>query len=376
MRRPLQRPRLAGFGLSFLDVLCCGLGSTVLLLLIVKHGPAETEAADAGYLVERIQRAEADILAAQARRSQLQSQLATQENALAARFASLQAASDQQAAQASAHAALLEELQAERAKLRANAAKLRESQAAPPVPQPPAEPQAGKRQLTGINVQADRVAIFLDRSGSMLHRSLVEIIRLRASGSAFMRAAKKWTGAQRAALWAYEQVPREGRFQVFTYAEDLRDLDGRAVGSGGALVWRVKAGADADPQRVAEALAENAPRGPTDLEQVFKAVARLNPKPSQVLILTDGFPTLPGTKRLGSLRGCRGANRGTRAVLSPTCRASVYLDALQVVERRLAGVPFDVVLYPLDGDADAVRGYWLLTALSGGRLLTPAEGWP
>ena len=377
MRRPLHRPRLAGFGLSFLDVLCCGLGSTVLLLLIVKHGPLEVEAADAAYVVERAQRAEADIAAAQARRSQLQLQRTAQEKALAARFASLQVASDQQTAQAIAYAALLEELKIERGKLRANAAKLRESRAAAPIPESSVETRTGKRHLTGINVQEDRVAIFLDRSGSMLHRSLVEIIRLRASGSAFMRGAKKWTGAQQAALWAYEQVPRGGHFQVFTFAEDLRDLDGSVVEPRGPLGWRVKSGSDANPKRVADALAENAlPSGPTDLKQVFEAAARLNPKPKQVLILTDGFPTLPGTRRLGSLRGCRGSNRGTKAVLSPTCRASVYLDAVEVVERRLANVPIDVILYPLDGDADAVRGYWLLTALSGGRLLTPAEGWP
>ena len=348
----------------------------MLLLLIVKHGPTEVEAADAAYVVQRTQGAEADIAAAQARRGELQLQRTAQENALAARFASLQVASDQQTAQAIAYAAPLEELKSERAKLRANAAKLRESQAASPIPEPSVETRGGKRQLTGINVREDRVAIFLDRSGSMLHRSLVEIIRLRASGPAFMRAARKWTGAQQAALWAYEQVPPEGRFQVFTYAEDLHDLEGRVVKPGGALSWRVKAGSDADPVRVADALAKSAPSGPTDLKQVFEAAARLNPKPKQVMILTDGFPTLPGIKRLGSLRGCRGANRGAKAVLSPTCRASVYLDAVEVVERRLAGVPIDVILYPLDGDADAVRGYWLLTALSGGRLLTPAEGWP
>ena len=376
MKRPLHRPRLAGFGLSFLDVLCCGLGSTVLLLLIVKHGPTEVEAADAAHIAERTQRAEADMAAAQARRSQLQLQLSAQENALAARLASLEVASGQQAAQALAYAALLEELKGERAKLRANAAKLRESQIAAPIPPSPVEIRAGKRQLTGINVRGDRVAIFLDRSGSMLHRSLVEIIRLRASGAAFMGAAKKWTGAQRGALWAYRQVPREGRFQVFTFAEDLRDLDGGIVKREGALGWRVKAGSHADSKRVADALAENAPRGPTDLKQVFEAAARLNPKPKQVLILTDGFPTLPGTNRLGSLQGCRGSSKGAKPVLSPACRASVYLDAVEVVERRLANVPIDVILYPLDGDADAVRGYWLLTALSGGRLLTPAEGWP
>ena len=376
MRRPLQRPRLAGFGLSFLDVLCCGLGSTVLLLLIVKHGPTEADAADTAHVADQVQRVERDIAAAQVRRSSLEGQRAAQENALAARFASLQAASDQQSAQASAHKALLAELEAERTKLRANAAKLRESQTAPPVPEPLADTHAGKRQLTGINVQDDRVAIFLDRSASMLDRSLVEIIRLRASGPAFMRGAKKWTDAREAAVWAVRQVPAQGRFQLFTYAQDLRDLNNGTVQWQGPLSWRVKARSNADAERVADALAESVPGGPTDLKQVFEAAARLNPKPKQVLILTDGFPTLPGNLRLGGLRGCRGSSRGAKPVLSPACRASVYMDAVQVADGRLAGVPIDVILYPLDGDADAVRGYWLLTALSGGRLLTPAEGWP
>ena len=376
MRRPLQRPRLAGFGLSFLDVLCCGLGSTVLLLLIVKHGPTETEAADAAHVGDQIQRVERDIAAAQARRGSLESQRTAQENALAAHFASLQAASDRQTAQALAYTALLEELRTERTQLRANAARLRESLAQRPVPEPPLETRAGKRQLTGISVQDDRVAIFLDRSGSMLHRSLVEIIRLRASGPAYMRGAEKWTDAREAALWAFRQVPAQRRFRLFTYAQDVRDLDGGLVEQEGALSWHVKAGPDADPARVEDALSGTVPNGPTNLKQVFDAAARLNPKPKQVLILTDGFPTLPGTRRLASLRGCRGSNRGAKPVLSPTCRASVYLDAVQVAEKRLSGVPVDVVLYPLDGDADAVRGYWVLTALSGGRLLTPAEGWP
>lgn len=348
----------------------------MLLLLIVKHGPTETEAADAAHIGDQIQRVARDIAATQARRGSLESQRAAQESALAARFASLQAASHRQTAQALAYAALLEELRTERTQLRANAARLRESLAERPVPETPIEIRAGKRQLTGINVRDDRVAVFLDRSGSMLHRSLVEIIRLRASGPAFMRGAEKWTDAREAALWAYRQVPTQRRFQLFTYAQDVRNLDGGVVKPEGALSWRVKAGPDADPARVEDALSRTLPNGPTNLKQVFDTAARLNPKPKQVMILTDGFPTLPGTQRLRGLRGCRSSNKGAKPVLSPTCRASVYLDAVEVAERRLSGVPIDVVLYPLDGDADAVRGYWLLAALSGGRLLTPAEGWP
>ena len=41
---------VVSFGLSFLDVLCCGLGGAVLLLLILKRGPVDTDIPDEGYL--------------------------------------------------------------------------------------------------------------------------------------------------------------------------------------------------------------------------------------------------------------------------------------------------------------------------------------
>ena len=351
-------------------------GLAVLLLLIVKHGPATVDAADSALVAERIQEAKADIAVVREQRDGLRSRRRAQEQALAANLASLQAASDQQTSQALGYTTLLSQLQAERAALRAAVAKLRESQVAAREPDRPPETHAPKRQLTGINVQDDRVAIFLDRSASMLHRSLVEIIRLRASGPAAQRQAEKWADAKEAVLWAYRQLPHEGRFQLFTYAQDLRDLDGAIVEPGDALDWRIKDARSANAGAVDAAVAPMLPGGPTNLRQVFEAAARLDPRPEQLLILTDGLPTLPGDRRLGSLHGCRESSRRTRPVLSPACRASIYLDAVRVVERRLAGVSIDVVLYPLDGDADAVRGYWLLTALSGGRLLTPAEGWP
>ncbi len=376
MRRPVTRPRPAGFGLSFLDVLCCGLGSTVLLLLIVKHGPASVDAADLAFVAEQIREVQADVAAVGVERDQLRSQRAAQEEALAASFASLQAASKQQTTHAVSYASLLDQLKAERVALRANAAALRASQAALATEQTPeTRTRTRKRQLTGINVQDDLVAIFLDRSASMLHRSLVEIIRLRVSSPALQRRAKKWADAREAAVWLYRQLPDQGRFQLFTYAQDLRDLDGATIEPGTALGWRIKDERRTNAKAVDDALAPLLPSGPTDLKQVFEVAAKLNPKPRQLVILTDGFPTLPGDKPLGSLRGCRGSSRGAKPILSPTCRASIYLDAVGVVEQRLADVPIDVLLYPLDGDADAVRGYWLLTALSGGRLLTPAEGW-
>lgn len=375
MRRPPQPRSAPGFGLAFLDVLCCGLGSAVLLLLIVKHGPADADTVDQAYIDNRTQSVTERIAEAQARRDGLLARLAEQDTILARDTAALASLSAEQRARAARYADLLDQLRSERATLRENAASFQALQHAVAEPVE-AETQPVGRQLTGINIADDRVAIFLDRSASMLHPSLVEIVRLRVSAPAFKRSAQKWVAAREAARWAFRQLPEGARFRYFSYAGDVRDIDGATPPARQRLSWQVKGEPGADAKAMDAALSATLPDGPTDLRQVFATAAKLVPRPDQLLILTDGYPTVPGNRRLGSLRGCPTPRQGATPVLSPECRAAVYLDAVKVVNEQLAGVPIDVILFPLEGDANAVRGYWLLAALSGGRMLTPARGWP
>ena len=315
------------------------------------------------------------IAAVESHRDGLLARRAEQESALARDTAALQTLSAHRQAEAARYAGLLDELRSERAALRENAAQLQTLQTAAAEPEQ-IEPRPYGRQLTGINMADDRVAIFLDRSASMLHPSLVEIVRLRVSSPALKRNAPKWAAAREAARWAYRQLPDGTRFRFFTYAGDLRDIAGAAPPARQRISWQVKGSPGADAKAIDTALSVAVPDGPTDLKQVFETAARLVPRPRQLLILTDGYPTVPGNRRLGALRGCPTPKRGATPVLSPRCREAVYLDAVEVVNKRLTGVPVDVILFPLEGDANAVRGYWLLSALSGGRMLTPARGWP
>ena len=370
-----RRPAMPGFGLSFLDVLCCGLGSAVLLLLIVKHGPTDAVAQDRAYLATQTGGVQERVADAERRRDGLRQQVLASQQALADRSASLDAASGRQRTGAARQAALLAQLQAERSILQASAAELRTLQAQGP-PQPGPAPRSHEQQLTGLNIESDLVAIFLDSSASMLHRSLVEIIRLRASNERLQRHAQKWAKAKDAAQWAFDQVPEGGRLQFFAYSSALRGLDGKPLAAGDAISWRTKAEEGTNAQALQRLLAPMRPAGATDLKQIFAAAAKLAPRPKQMLIVTDGFPTLPGGTRLGRLRGCKTPKRGTTAILSPNCRLSVFLDAVAVANKHLDGVRMDVILLPLEGDANAARGYWLLSALSGGRLLSPARGWP
>ena len=363
------------FGLSFLDVLCCGLGAAVLLLLIVKHGPAESSVDSEGYLIQQITRIQ-DQLAARTRElDNLAIAVTESEFKIAEKVAQKQAGTAIQSARMTYYLDLIKQLNAERQSLKSARSQLFAAQAKKLIEEAEAKKASEviDSQLTGLLIRDTGVVILLDASASMLSRSIVEIIRLRASNQRIQQNAKKWVTARESAKWVYKKIADSGTYQLFLFNDEVRDGRGSVVNSSTGVSWQNK-GAKVLP--AIDTIDKALPRGATDLKSVLEVVARLTPKPRQVVLITDGLPTLPGKSFLGRLRDCPSKKRGVTPIVSPVCRLSVYLNAIKVVEKDLVDVPFDVVLLPLDGDSNAVYAYWLLTSLSGGRLISPAEGWP
>ncbi|MCY4530912.1 MAG: hypothetical protein OXC84_01020 [Gammaproteobacteria bacterium] len=363
------------FGLSFLDVLCCGLGAAVLLLLIVKHGPAESSVDGEGYLIQQITRIQ-DQLAARTRElDNLAIAVTESEYKIAEKIAQKQAGSAIQSAQMTYYLDLIKQLNAERQSLKSARSQLFAAQAKKLEDEAEAKKASEviDSQLTGLLIKDTGVVILLDASASMLSRSIVEIIRLRASNQHIQQNAKKWVTARESAKWVYKKISDGGNYQIFLFNDEVRDIHGRVVNTTSGVSWQNKS---ANVLPVTDAIDKAMPRGATDLKSVLQVVARMKPEPRQVVLITDGLPTLPGTSSLGRLRDCPSKKRGVTPIVSPVCRLSVYLNAIKVVEKDLVDVPFDVILLPLDGDSNAVYAYWLLSSLSGGRLISPAEGWP
>ena len=359
-------------GLAFLDVLCCGLGSAVFLLLVIQYGPSPV-ASDDFQVADAAARAESELEEVGQRIADLEGLLGAVADTVRSRLAALQAMaglSDVQKRQvADATAALgagRERLDAETAALDA----LRAS-----VPAPPTTP---RQDLTGLGVEPDHVAVFLDASGSMLDRSLVEILRLRVSPDRLKLAAEKWTTARNAARWAFDRIPSGGRYRLFHFADAMRDVRGDTLRTG-SVAWQRKANEGLLPAQQAiidKALNALVPDGATDLRQVFETAARLAPPPAQLILITDGLPTLPGDRPLQRLRGCPRPRGNTTPLVTAACRASIFADAAAVARRLLPRTRIDIILLPLEGDAAAVGRYWDLAKSKGGRLLTPAQGWP
>lgn len=371
----VSRDDTIGFGLSFLDVLSCGLGAAVLLLLLLKHGVADVAVdltQDVAARHAKIQQqlddklAEKAALAADLLVSQVQLREAvdTRETLTEEQKSSQQALLQQLGALSQARTDLetaketVTDLQAQR---EAQKVAVEETEAV-----------AGQTgQLGGVRVQSAGVVILLDRSASMLDHSLVEIVRLRAAHPHYRNTAPKWVTARNTVGWAFKHVDLGSEFQVLTFSDSVNDLAGSAIAPGSSIKWLTRGDPGNTFREIQQAILKTEAAGPTNLEAAFSIVSTLDPRPRQVILITDGLPTVPGSARLRSIRGCSSPAR-----LSPECRIRIFDRAVKLFKREFPKTEVSTILLPLEGDAGAMRKYWTFASDTGGRVLTPAPNWP
>jgi hypothetical protein len=93
---------------------------------------------------------------------------------------------------------------------------------------------------------------------------------------------------------------------------------------------------------------------------VFAAIKNLSPQPDNIFLITDGLPTLE--------------NRGdAKGLVTGRDREQIFERSLKDLPE---GVPFNVILLPLEGDPMAASFYWQLSVNTGGSFLTPSSDWP
>src|SRR3569833_3628609 len=135
-------------------------------------------------------------------------------------------------------------------------------------------------------MRGKRVLILLDRSASMLHQDLVNVMVLRNSDNLKKRAAAKWRRAIDTTNWIVTQLPPDAQFQIFGFNSKAEPVLASTAGK-----WQ-----DAnDPltrSRNIEALNNLIPQEGTRLINAFTALHSLSPLPDQVILITDGLPTM------------------------------------------------------------------------------------
>jgi hypothetical protein len=197
--------------------------------------------------------------------------------------------------------------------------------------------------------------IMVDASASMLDETVVNVLRMRNMSETRKLLSDKWRRTQGTVDWLAAQMPVESEFQIYAFNTKAWPLVENSAGK-----W-LKVN---DPNALNDALSnlrKTIPKDGTSLENAFIAINALNPKPDNVILITDGLPT--------------------QALDPPLLKKTVDGDdRLKYFERAFAkyprGVTLNVILMPMEGDPSAPSAFWLAARRSGGAFMMPSKDWP
>ena len=209
--------------------------------------------------------------------------------------------------------------------------------------------------FNGLKVNGNHIAILVDASASMLDATIVNVLHIRNLPVEQQLAAPKWRRTVDTVRWVTTQIPLDATFQVVAF-----NTQANYLGAGGAPQWL----AGSDPKarnEVLDRLRTIVPRDGTSLVNAFAALDRLNPKPDQVILLTDGLPT-----------------QGVKAPAAHSVvRAKERLSLFEAARKAIpAGAKVSTVLFPMEGDTSAPTAFWHLAIATGGTFLVPSADWP
>ena len=362
-----RRRTVNPFGMSFLDVMFCGFGSVVLLVMIVNANAITKREELHKDLRGEVDRLEREVLSGKKYRVELRTAIdAIDENrkivrrtseevgaSIAKSTTELELTREETVARTSHINSLQSDLKNLDADSRGLQAKLDEQEEeGSRVREFVGE---GDRQyLTGLKMGGKRILILVDSSASMLDETVVNIIRRRNLSDAQKRASSKWQRTIKTVEWLLSQLPGDAEFQLITFNVVAEPVQGAA-----GPEWIATSDSES-VEKVFEALRDVIPVDGTNLYRAFMAVGDLKPRPDNIYLLTDGLPTQGKGK--------------------PSGRTVTSKQRLRFFDKARAALPdgisVNTILFPMEGDPFAAFAFWKLTVATRGSMISPSKDWP
>ena len=363
----MKRRGFSVFGLSFLDVMFCGFGSVILLVMIVNAETVEKRETLYRDLRGEVDRLEREVRVGEEYLVELRTELDDIERRRAAlagassetreRIRESTARRERAERDAAARSERIETLRAALAEMQSSAARVRIEEGRPEERGDKVRRFIGsgdRQYLTGLRMGGERIVILVDVSASMLAETILEVLLTRNQSDERKRAAAKWRRTVATVEWLVSQLPRSSHFQIVVF-----NVSARSVLAGQRAQW-IEASDAAMVEEAVRALRAVIPRDGTSLYHAFAAVRSLTPRPDNLFLITDGLPT-------------QGEARPAATTSSARERARYFEQALPVLP---AGIPVNVILLPMEGDPGAAAAFWRLAAATDGALVTPSKDWP
>jgi hypothetical protein len=213
----------------------------------------------------------------------------------------------------------------------------------------------GDRQyLTGLKLGGERTLILVDRSASMLHETIVNIIRRKNLPESEQLLSRKWRQVVASVDWLTSQFRPGSEYQIYMFnnvtTPVIKGTDG---------LW-LKADDGDQLDDAMRTLRRTVPKNGTNMYSAFQVIRDMEPRPDNVILLVDSMPTMD-------------AATSTKSVIGPGERLNLFTAATQVIP---SGIPINIMLYPMEGDARASVSLWALALKSRGSFISVSHDWP
>jgi len=360
-----RRPPLSLFNLSFLDIMFCGFGAVVLLVLII-HSNIKTEnikqtgslAAEISQIENQLKSAKkynlriSESLQKSKRKSQ---QIKTEIDDIVIKSQAVKQQQDKILKQTLTHKNLVENLKKQLRQKEKKSQQIKDEKTRPADNKILKFQGDGQRQyLSGLKLGGKHILILLDVSASMLDSTIVNIIRRRNMSKSKKRASEKWQRAVKTVQWLISNLPLESSLQIIIFNTKATTLLASATPG-----W-IKARDAANINLLIKKLDSVIPTKGTSIENAFGMIKKMKPLADNVFLLTDGLPT-------------QGRSPSGKSRISGAERVDLFQQAVKLIPRA---IPFNTILYPMEGDPMAAALYWKLAVDTKGSFLTPSIDWP
>jgi hypothetical protein len=355
------------FNLSFLDIMCCGFGAVVLLVMLLNGDMLSTRREIVTDLRSEVMRLEREVTVGKEHLVSLQNSM-TETEAEIVRTEGLSRQVLEHIEQTEEELATMrgtsqatkqhvDALKSDLLSLDKENRRIGDQQQTELAPGQQVRKfvgQGDRQYLTGLRLGGKRVLLLVDASASMLDETIVNVIVRRNLDDKTKRASPKWRRTVRTVEWMVANLPADSALQIMTFNTEARpvvkDLQGKWIASTDRPTV----------DRMLASLKQTIPRGGTSLYNAFSAAGRMGPRPDNILLLTDGLPT-------------QGERKSSGSTVSGAERLELFAEAARILPKR---VPVNTILFPMEGDPMAAVSFWRLGLDTGGSFLTPTRDWP
>jgi len=362
-----RRRELSPFSLSFLDVMSCGFGAVILIYIVINHSTEVTSQdlnrelmAEVSKMEEVVDDGKERMVILRNTMQETDEQTVTTDGLvleiiqtiveLRTQLAELESDSTRKDKS-------IEELKIELKELEEETKDLQGSVGGKETVGRAVRSFAGegdRQYLTGMKIGGKNILILMDASASMLDEKIVNVIRMRNMSKERQLASSKWQRAIRTVEWIAANIPGPSYYQLYTFNTNVAATINDSTGQ-----W-LKALDGVNLELSLENLKQIVPEKGTSLITAFTSIRDLKPLPDNIYLIIDSLPTQSDSPPRGSTVQSRE-------------RVAFFQDSL---DQLPAGIPVNVILFPMEGDPLATPTFWQLAQVTGGSFLSPPEDWP